>query len=260
MGSTSIHPTAIVDPGARLGDNVTVGAYSLIGKNVEIGDDTWVGPHVVIEGHTTIGRENRFFQFCSIGAITQDKKYKGEPTRVVIGDRNTFRESCTVHIGTVQDKGVTTVGNDNWVMAYVHIAHDCVVGNNTTFANCVQLAGHVEVDDWAVLGGFTGVHQFCKVGAHVMTAVGSVVLQDIPTYVMAAGNSATPFGINAEGLKRRGFTAEQIQSIKRAYRAIYRSGLSLDEAKEKLREAAAADSAVKPLLEFLEKSQRGIIR
>ena len=260
MGSTSIHPTAIVDPGATLGDNVTVGAYSLIGKNVEIGDDTWVGPHVVIEGHTTVGRENRFFQFCSIGAINQDKKYKGEPTRVVIGDRNTFRESCTVHIGTVQDKGVTTVGNDNWVMAYVHIAHDCVVGNNTTFANCVQLAGHVEVDDWAVLGGFTGVHQFCKVGAHVMTAVGSVVLQDIPTYVMAAGNSATPFGINAEGLKRRGFTAEQIQSIKRAYRAIYRSGLSLDEAKEKLRESAATDSAVKPLLEFLEKSQRGIIR
>jgi UDP-N-acetylglucosamine acyltransferase len=258
--ATNIHPTAIVAPGARLGDNVSVGPYSIIGEHVEIGDNTWVGPHVVIEGHTSIGRDNRFFQFCSIGAINQDKKYKGEPTRVEIGDRNTFRESCTVHIGTTQDKLVTRVGNDNWVMAYVHIAHDCIVGNNTTFANCAQLAGHVEVGDWAVLGGFSGVHQFCKIGAHVMTAVGSVILQDIPPYVMAAGNTATPFGINAEGLKRRGFTAPQLQAIKRAYRTLYRSGLSLDEAKEKLREDAGKEAVVQPLVDFLDQSQRGIIR
>lgn len=258
--ATNIHPTAIVAAGAKLGDNVSVGPYSLIGEHVEIGDNTWVGPHVVIEGHTSIGRDNRFFQFCSIGAINQDKKYKGEPTRVEIGDRNTFRESCTVHIGTTQDKLVTRVGNDNWVMAYVHIAHDCIVGNNTTFANCAQLAGHVEVGDWAVLGGFSGVHQFCKIGAHVMTAVGSVILQDIPPYVMAAGNTATPFGINAEGLKRRGFTAPQLQAIKRAYRTLYRAGLSLDEAKEQLREAAGKDAVVQPLVDFLDQSQRGIIR
>lgn len=258
--ATNIHPTAIVAAGAKLGDNVSVGPYSLIGEHVEIGDNTWVGPHVVIEGHTSIGRDNRFFQFCSIGAINQDKKYKGEPTRVEIGDRNTFRESCTVHIGTTQDKLVTRVGNDNWVMAYVHIAHDCIVGNNTTFANCAQLAGHVEVGDWAVLGGFSGVHQFCKIGAHVMTAVGSVILQDIPPYVMAAGNTATPFGINAEGLKRRGFTAPQLQAIKRAYRTLYRAGLSLDEAKEKLREAAGKEAVVQLLVDFLDQSQRGIIR
>lgn len=258
--ASNIHPTAIVAPGAKLGENVTVGPYSIIGEHVELGDNSWVGPHVVIEGHTTIGRDNRFFQFCSIGAINQDKKYKGEPTRVEIGDRNTFRESCTVHIGTTQDKHVTRVGNDNWVMAYVHIAHDCIVGNNTTFANCTQLAGHVEVGDWAVLGGFSGVHQFCKIGAHVMTAVGSVILQDIPPYVMAAGNTATPFGINAEGLKRRGFTAPQLQAIKRAYRTLYRAGLGLEEAKDKLREEAGKEAVIQPMVDFLDQSQRGIIR
>lgn len=258
--ATNIHSTAIVAPGAQLGENVTVGPYSIVGEHVVLGDNTWVGPHVVIEGHTTIGVDNRFFQFCSIGAINQDKKYKGEPTRVEIGDRNTFRESCTVHIGTAQDKLVTRVGDDNWVMAYVHIAHDCIVGNHTTFANCTQLAGHVEVGDWAVLGGFSGVHQFCKIGAHVMTAVGSVILQDIPPYVMAAGNTATPFGINAEGLKRRGFSAAQVQSIKRAYRTLYRTGLSLDEAKQKLRDEALTEPALQALVDFLEHSQRGIIR
>ena len=258
--ATNIHPTAIVSPGATFGDNVSIGPYSIIGEHVQLGDNTWVGPHVVIEGHTTIGTDNRFFQFCSIGAINQDKKYKGEPTRVEIGDRNTFRESCTVHIGTVQDKSLTKVGSDNWIMAYVHIAHDCIVGNHTTFANCTQLAGHVEVGDWAVLGGFSGVHQFCKIGAHVMTAVGSVILQDIPPYVMAAGNTATPFGINAEGLKRRGFTSAQIQAIKRAYRTLYRTGLSLDEAKENLREAAKSETVVLPFVDFLDRSQRGIIR
>ena len=258
--ATNIHPTAIVSPGATFGDNVSIGPYSIIGEHVQLGDNTWVGPHVVIEGHTTIGTDNRFFQFCSIGAINQDKKYKGEPTHVEIGDRNTFRESCTVHIGTVQDKSLTKVGSDNWIMAYVHIAHDCIVGNHTTFANCTQLAGHVEVGDWAVLGGFSGVHQFCKIGAHVMTAVGSVILQDIPPYVMAAGNTATPFGINAEGLKRRGFTSAQIQAIKRAYRTLYRTGLSLDEAKENLREAAKSETVVLPFVDFLDRSQRGIIR
>jgi UDP-N-acetylglucosamine acyltransferase len=258
--ATNIHPTAIVAAGAQLGENVTVGPFSLVGEHVSIGDGTWVGPHVVLEGHTTIGRENRFFQFCSIGAINQDKKYKGEPTRVEIGDRNTFRESCTVHIGTTQDKHCTRVGSDNWVMAYVHIAHDCVVGNHTTFANCTQLAGHVEVGDWAILGGFSGVHQFCKIGAHVMTAVGSVILQDIPPYVMAAGNTATPFGINAEGLKRRGFAAAQLQALKRAYRTLYRSGLGLEEAKEKLRQDAATEPVVQALVDFLDQSQRGIIR
>lgn len=258
--ATNIHPSAIVSAGAQLGENVTVGPFSIVGENVTIGDNSWVGPHVVIEGHTTIGQENRFFQFCSIGAINQDKKYKGEPTRVEIGDRNTFRESCTVHIGTTQDKHCTRVGNDNWVMAYVHIAHDCIVGNHTTFANCAQLAGHVEVGDWAVLGGFSGVHQFCKIGSHVMTAVGSVILQDIPPFVMAAGNTATPFGINAEGLKRRGFSASQLQALKRAYRTLYRSGLGLDEAKDQLRQVAATESVVQTLVEFLDKSQRGIIR
>jgi UDP-N-acetylglucosamine acyltransferase len=258
--ATNIHPTAIVAAGAQLGDNVTVGPFSMVGEHVTIGDGSWIGPHVVLEGHTTIGRENRFFQFCSIGAINQDKKYKGEPTRVEIGDRNTFRESCTVHIGTTQDKHCTRVGNDNWVMAYVHIAHDCIVGNHTTFANCTQLAGHVEVGDWAILGGFSGVHQFCKIGAHVMTAVGSVILQDIPPYVMAAGNTATPFGINAEGLKRRGFTAAQLQALKRAYRTLYRSGLGLEEAKGKLRQEAATEPVVQALVDCLDQSQRGIIR
>jgi UDP-N-acetylglucosamine acyltransferase len=258
--AVNIHPTAIVASGAQLGENVEIGPYAVIGQHVVMGDNTWVGPHAVVEGHTTIGRDNRIFQFCSIGAVNQDKKYKGEPTRVEIGDRNTLREYVTVHIGTVQDKGVTRIGNDNWIMAYVHVAHDCVVGNNTTFANSTQLAGHVEVGDWAVLGGFTGVHQFCKIGAHVMTAVGTVVLQDIPPYVMAAGNTASPYGLNAEGLKRRGFTAEQLQNLKRAYRTLYKSGLMLDEAKAKLREDAVAHSEVQRLVDFLEASQRGIIR
>ena len=258
--AANIHPTAIIAPGAQLGANVSVGAYSLVGEHVVLGDNTWVGPHVVIEGHTTIGCDNRFYQFCSIGAVNQDKKYRGEPTRVEIGDRNTIRECCTIHIGTVQDRGVTTLGNDNWIMAYVHIAHDCIVGSNTTFANNTQLAGHVQVDDWAVLGGFTGVHQYCKIGAHVMTAVSTVILQDIPPYIMAAGNTASPYGINAEGLKRRGFSADQLQALKRAYRTLYKSGLLLEEAKDKLRSDAKSNDVLQRLVDFLETSQRGIIR
>ena len=255
-----IHPAAIVDPGARLGANVDVGAYSIIGPDVEIGDDTEIGPHVVIKGHTRIGRENRIFQFCSLGEMPQDKKYAGEPTRLEIGDRNTVREFCTFNLGTAQDVGVTRLGDDNWIMAYVHIAHDCQVGNRTTFANNAQLAGHVHVDDWAILGGYTGVHQFCRIGSHTMTAVGTVVLQDVPPYVMAAGNTATPFGINAEGLKRRGFTPDALMALKRAYRTLYKSGLMLDEARGKLEEEAKSHPEIQPILDFLAVSRRGIIR
>ena len=255
-----IHSTAIIHPGAQLGANVTVGPYSIIGEHVSIGDDTTVGPYVVIDGHTTIGRENRIFQFCSLGEVPQDKKYAGEPTRLEIGDRNTIREFCTFNLGTAQDVGVTRIGDDNWIMAYVHIAHDCQVGNKTTFANNSQLAGHVHVDDWAILGGFTGVHQFCRVGAHCMTAVGTVVLQDVPPYVMAAGNTASPYGINAEGLKRRGFSADALMAPKRAYRPLYKSGLMLEEARTKLGEDVKAHPEIQPILDFLSVSKRGIIR
>lgn len=255
-----IHSTAIIHPGAQLGANLTIGPYSIIGEHVSIGDGTTVGPHVVIDGHTTIGRENRIFQFCSLGEVPQDKKYAGEPTRLEIGDRNTIREFCTFNLGTAQDVGVTRIGDDNWIMAYVHIAHDCQVGNKTTFANNSQLAGHVHVDDWAILGGFTGVHQFCRVGAHCMTAVGTVVLQDVPPYVMAAGNTASPYGINAEGLKRRGFSADALMALKRAYRTLYKSGLMLEEARTKLGEDVKAHPEIQPILDFLSVSKRGIIR
>jgi len=255
-----IHPTAIIHPGAELGGGVSVGPYSIIGEHVEIGDNTWIGPHVVISGHTRIGCDNRIFQFNSIGEVPQDKKYAGEPTRLEIGDRNTIREFCTFNLGTAQDTGVTRVGSDNWIMAYVHIAHDCQVGNRTIFANNSQLAGHVHVDDWAILGGYTGVHQFCRVGSHTMTAVGTVVLQDVPPYVMAAGNSATPYGINAEGLKRRGFSSEALMGLKRAYRTLYKSGLMLEEARAKLEEDVKTCPEIQPILDFLSVSKRGIIR
>lgn len=255
-----IHPTAIIHPGAKLGAGVSVGPYSIIGEHVEIGDNTTIGPHVVISGHTRIGCDNRIFQFSSIGEVPQDKKYAGEPTRLEIGDRNTIREFCTFNLGTAQDAGVTRIGSDNWIMAYVHIAHDCQVGNRTIFANNSQLAGHVHVDDWAILGGYTGVHQFCRVGSHTMTAVGTVVLQDVPPYVMAAGNSASPYGINAEGLKRRGFSPEALMALKRAYRTLYKSGLMLEEARAKLEEDAKTHPEVQLILDFLAVSKRGIIR
>jgi len=255
-----IHPTAIVDPGARLGANVEIGAYSIIGPHVEIGDNTVVGPHVVITGHTRIGCDNRIFQFCSLGEVPQDKKYAGEPTRLEIGDRNTIRESCTFNVGTVQDAGVTRIGDDNWIMAYVHIAHDCQVGNKCTFANNASLAGHVVVGDWAILGGFTGVHQFCHIGAHVMTAVSTVILQDVPPYLMAAGNTAQPYGINVEGLKRRGFGPDAIMALKRAYRTIYKSGLLLEEAKAKLLDEAPTHPELQLFVDFFAQSRRGIIR
>ena len=255
-----IHPVAIVDPAARIGANVEIGPYSIIGPDVEIGDDTEIGPHVVIKGHTRIGRENRIFQFCSLGEMPQDKKYAGEPTRLEIGDRNTIREFCTFNLGTVQGGGVTSVGDDNWIMAYVHIAHDCHVANKTIFANGASLAGHVTVDDLVIFGGFTGVHQFCRIGAHVITAASSLVLQDVPPYLMVAGNTAQPYGIHVEGLKRRGFTSEAISELKRAYRTLYKSGLLLEEAKAKLAEQAKTQPDVQLMVDFLEASKRGIIR
>lgn len=255
-----IHPNALIHPNAKLGQNVSVGPFTVIGEHVEIGDGTQIGPHVVINGYTRIGRDNRIFQFCSLGEVPQDKKYAGEPTRLEIGDRNTIREFCSFNLGTIQDGGITRIGNDNWIMAYVHIAHDCHIGNKTTFANNTQLAGHVHVDDWAILGGFTGVHQFCRIGAHVMTAVGTVILQDVPPYLMAAGNTASPYGINVEGLKRRGFTADAITALKRAYRTIYKSGLLIDEVKDKLAEEAKMQADVQLFVDFLNLSKRGIIR
>lgn len=254
----NIHPTALVDPRARLGNNVSIGACTVVDGDVEIGDNTSIGHHCVVTGHTVIGAGNRIFHSVSIGEANQDKKYKGEPTRLVIGDRNTIREFCSLNRGTVQDHGVTTIGNDNWLMAYVHVAHDCIVGNHTTIANCTQLAGHVHVGDWATLGGFTGVHQFVKIGAHVMCGVSSVVLMDIPPYVTCGGNPLSAAGINAEGLKRRGYGPDQISNIKRAYKILYRNGLSFAEAKAAL--AAEAAPEVQVLAKFLDESTRGIVR
>ena len=255
-----IHATAIVDPKAELDSSVQVGPYTIIGPNVRMGAGTTVGPHCVIEGHTTIGNDNRIFQFNSLGAIPQDKKYAGEPCELIIGDRNTIREFCTFNRGTAQDKGTTKIGNNNWIMAYVHIAHDCHVHNNTILANNSSLAGHVDMYDYAILGGFTLVHQFCKIGQHVITAVGSVVFKDIPPYVTASGYDANPHGINAEGLKRRGFSAESITNIKRAYKTLYRQSLTLDEAKVKLTNQALTAPELSLLVEFLNESTRGIIR
>jgi len=255
-----IHPTAIVHPGARLGADVEIGPYSVIGEHVEIGDRSRIGPHVVVEGRTRIGCDNEIFQFCSIGAAPQDKKYDDEPTLLEIGDRNTIREFCSFNVGTAQDAGATRIGNDNWIMAYVHVAHDCQVGDRTIFANNATLAGHVQVGDWAILGGFTGVHQFVRVGAHSFCGVGSVLLQDLPPYVTVAGNPARPHGINSEGLRRRGYSAEAIAAIKRAYRTLYRAGLSLDEARAAIAEISITAPEVAPFSEFIAASSRGLVR
>jgi len=258
-----IHPTALVDPGARLDDNVSVGAYSIIGPHVEIGAGTKVGPHVVIEGPTKIGRDNQVFQFASLGAAPQDKKYAGEPTTLEIGDRNTIREFCTFNRGTQQDAGVTRLGNDNWIMAYVHLAHDCQIGDHTIFANNAQLAGHVHVGDWAILGGFTVVHQFVRIGAHCITGMGSILFQDVPPFVTAAGNPVAPHGINSEGLRRRGYAAETIAGLRRAYKTLYRSGLKLDEALAAIAAEAQTQGDLAPLTvlsDFLAAPGRGIIR
>lgn len=258
--SAKIHPTAIIDPKAELDSSVTVGAYSTIGAHVKVGADTRIASHVVLKGPTTIGKNNQIFQFSSLGEEPQDKKYRDEPTTLEIGDNNTIREFCTFNRGTTQDKGVTKIGNDNWIMAYVHIAHDCTIGNNTIMANNSSLAGHVDIHDYAILGGFTLIHQFCKVGAHVITAVGSVVFKDIPPYVTAAGYDAKPHGINAEGLKRRGYSPESITQIKRAYKALYRNSLTLEEAKLELANMQKDCPEIAMLTDFLQISTRGIVR
>ncbi|HQW21166.1 MAG TPA: acyl-ACP--UDP-N-acetylglucosamine O-acyltransferase [Rhodocyclaceae bacterium] len=260
MTAATIHPTAIVHAGARIGVGVDIGAYSIVGEHVEIGDGTHIGPHVVIDGHTRIGRDNRIFQFSSIGAAPQDKKYAGEPTCLEIGDRNTIREFCTLNCGTAQDVGVTRLGNDNWIMAYAHLAHDCQVGNHTIFANNAQLAGHVQVGDCAILGGFTVVHQFVRIGAHSITAMGTILLQDLPPFVTAAGNTAKPHGTNSEGLKRRGYSSAAILAIKRAYKTLYVSNLSLVEAQATIAAECAATPQLQPLADFLAVAGRGIIR
>jgi UDP-N-acetylglucosamine acyltransferase len=254
------HPTAIIHPNAKLADDVQVGAYTIIGEHVEIDAGTTIGPHVVINGHTRIGKNNRIFQFSSLGEIPQDKKYANEPTRLEIGDNNTIREFCTFNLGTVQDGGVTRIGNNNWIMAYVHLAHDCHVGNNTIFANNAQLAGHVLVDDYAILGGFTVVHQFCQIGAHVITGMGTILFQDIPPYVTVSGSPAAPHGINSEGLKRRGYSSAAVMAIKRAYKTLYRSGLSLEEAKAAIKLQISEHPELELLADFLNRSQRGIVR
>jgi len=257
---TRIHQTAIVDPKARIADGVEIGPYSIVGPNVEIGANTVIGPHVVIDGHTRIGTDNKIFQFCSIGAAPQDKKYSGEPTRLEIGDRNTIRESCTFNLGTVQDGGVTKVGNDNWIMAYVHVAHDCHVGNNVIFANSVQLAGHVHVGDFVILGGLSGVHQFVRIGAHAMAGMTTSLSQDLPPYVMASGNPAEARGMNFEGLRRRGFSDEGIAALRRAYKTLYKSGLRLEEAREAIAAEQDAHPELRPLVDFISVAGRGIVR
>ena len=257
---TKIHPSAIIDPKAELDSSVEVAAYCVIGAGVKVGENTKIGSHVVLKGPTTIGKNNQIFQFSSLGEAPQDKKYAGEPTTLEIGDNNTIREFCTFNRGTIQDKGVTKIGNDNWIMAYVHIAHDCTIGNHTIMANNSSLAGHVDIHDYAILGGFTLIHQFCKVGAHVITAVNSVVFKDIPPYVTASGYDANPHGINSEGLKRRGFSPETIMQIKRAYKVLYRNSLTLEEAKLELAEMQKSCKEINLLSEFLTNSNRGIIR
>lgn len=255
-----IHPTAIIDPAAELGRDVEVGPWTWIGAGVEIGDGCVIGSHVVIKGPTRIGRHNRIFQFASVGEECQDKKYRGEPTRLEIGDHNVIREGATLHRGTVQDQGLTRIGSHNLLMAYTHVAHDCIVGDQVILANNAALAGHVQVDDFAILGGFTAVHQFCRIGAHVMCGAGTVVLKDIPAYVMANGNTAKPHGINAEGLKRRGFSAEALIQLKRAYKIVYRQGLTREQALPELQALADIEPAVQLLIESLQQSSRGIIR
>ena len=255
-----IDSRAVVSPRAELAPDVTVGPFSVIGPDVTIGAGTVVGPHVVINGPTRIGAHNRVFQFASIGDAPQDMKYRGEPTRLEIGDRNVFREFTTVNRGTAHDQGVTRIGNDNLFMVYSHVAHDCTVGSNTVFANCAALGGHVEIGDWAILGGLAAVHQFSKIGAHAFLAGGAIVTRDVPPYVMVAGNPAVPHAVNSEGLKRRGFTSEQIRNIREAYRTVYRRDLRLLEALERLDERAAGQPEVQTFVEFIRTASRSIVR
>jgi UDP-N-acetylglucosamine acyltransferase len=257
---SKIHPTAIIDPKAELDSSVEVGPYSIINAKVRIGANSKIGPHVVIDGPTTIGADNQIFQFASVGAAPQDKKFNGEDTELIIGRGNTIRESVTLNRGTVQGGGKTVIGDDNWIMAYVHIAHDCIVGNHTIFANSATLAGHVTIDDYVILGGFTLVHQFCRIGAHAFTGMGAKINGDVPPYVVIAGEMSAPRGINAEGLKRRGFTGDQIMAIKRAYKTLYQSDLPLKDARVQIAASAEQESALRLMVELLDQSERGIQR
>lgn len=256
----TIDATALVDPAANIADGVEIGAFSIVGPMVTIGPGSRIGPHVVVTGRTTIGRNTRIFQFASIGEEPQDKKYAGEDTELVIGDNNTIRELCTFSRGTIQGGGKTIIGNDNWIMACVHIAHDCRLGDNIIMANNASLAGHVTVGDWAILSGYSLIHQFCNVGEHSFTSFASHVNQSIPPYVTVSGEKARAKGVNTEGLKRRGYTAEQIQQVRRAYKVLYRSGLPLEEAKARLSEMADGHDEIKPLLEFLDTTVKSFIR
>lgn len=255
-----IHPQAIIDPRARLGEGVQVGAFSVIGPDVEVGAGTWIGPHVVINGPTRIGTGNKIFQFSSIGEAPQDLKYKGELTRLEIGDRNVIRECCTFSRGTEGGGGLTKVGNDSLFMAYAHVAHDCLVGDHVVFANSATLAGHVEIGDYAILGGFVGIHQFCKVGAHTMLGVATVTFKDIPPFVMVHGNTAKPYGLNVRGLKRRGFSEAAIGALKTAYKTVYRCGLTVESALQELAPLSASHPEVAEFTNFIRNAARGIIR
>ena len=259
-----IHPTAVVDPKAELDASVSVGPYTVIGPHVKVGGGTTIAAHVVLEGHTTIGRDNRIWQFASIGAANQDKKYQGEPTELVIGARNTIREFTTLQVGTVQDKGRTTIGDDNWIMAYVHVAHDCVVGNNTTLANNTTMAGHVELGDWVTVGGLTGIHQFVKIGAHAMVGFQSAVSQDVPPYMLVDGNPLAVRGVNVVGLRRRDFSSERINAVRQMHKLLYRENRTLDDAKAAIAALALsvseAGADVELMLGFLASAERGIVR
>lgn len=255
-----IHPSAIIHESARLGAGVSVGPWTTIGANVEIGEDTWVGSHVVIEGPTSIGARNRIYPFNSIGDVPQDKKFSGEASRLEIGDDNVIRENCTLNRGTGGGGGVTRIGDRNWIMAYVHVAHDCQLGSDNTMANAATLAGHVEMGDFITLGAFTVVHQFCQLGSHCFSAMGTVVLKDVVPYVTLSGNPAQPHGINTEGLRRRGFDPSDIAALRRAYKVVFRQGLTKAQAQAQLAEDFAGVEAVKLLIDCLERSTRGIAR
>lgn len=255
-----IHELAIVSGDARVHEEATIGPYAIIGADVEIGAGTRIEAHAVVKGPTEIGEDNHIFQFASVGDEPQDKKYAGEATKLVIGNRNTIRESCTINRGTAQDEGITSIGDDNWIMAYVHIAHDCRVGNNTIFANNASIAGHVHIGDWAILGGFTTSHQFCRIGPHVLTSMFTYVTKDIPAFVVVSGRPAEPRGINAEGLRRRDFSTDQIRNIREAYRVLYRQGLKLEEATQQLTERVATQPELAPFIESLDGSSRGLVR
>lgn len=255
-----IDPRAVVSPDAEIGDGVEIGPFTVIGPGVRIGAGCWIGPHAVINGPATLGRENKVFQFASIGDAPQDRKYAGEPTRLEVGDRNVFREFCSINRGTAGGRGVTTIADDCLFMAYSHVAHDCIVGSRCIMANCTALAGHVELGDWVILSGYAGIHQFCKVGAHAFLANNAAVTRDVPPYLLVAGSPAEPKGVNSEGLKRRGFEAAQIVNIKNGYRLLYRSGLKLAEATEQLRALVPSQPELAPFVNFLAASERSIIR